>query len=130
MKKLTTIGRILFALPFALFGINHFLMLNYYLGMLTSFVPLGAYTIILTGIMLIAASISIITKVLVKFSTLMLAVLLFIFIVTIHIPHLHTDADKTATIIALLKDISLLGGSLMIFGIYSEEEKTGKNETI
>ena len=126
MKKLTTIGRILFAVPFALFGINHFLMLDYYLGMLTSFVPLGAYTIILTGIMLIAASISIITKILVKFSTLLLAGLLFIFIVTIHIPHLFTDADKTITIIGLLKDISLLGGSLMIAGIYSEEDNQQK----
>jgi len=124
MKKLTTAGRILFAIPFALFGINHFLMLNYYLGMLTSFVPLGAYTIILTGIMLIAASISIITKFLVKLSTLLLAFLLFIFIITIHIPHLFIDADKTITIIALLKDISLLGGALMIAGIYAEEEKT------
>jgi putative oxidoreductase len=123
MKKLTTVGRILFAVPFALFGINHFLMLNYYLGMLTSFVPLGAYTIILTGIMLIAASISIITKVLVKLSTLLLAFLLIIFIITIHIPHLFIDADKTITIIALLKDISLLGGALMIAGIYAEEEK-------
>jgi uncharacterized membrane protein YphA (DoxX/SURF4 family) len=128
MKKLTTIGRILFAIPFALFGINHFLMLNYYLGMLTSFVPLGAYTIILTGIMMIAASISIITKVLVKFSTLLLAFLLFVFIITIHLPHLFIDADKTITIIALLKDISLMGGSLMIAGIYSEEEKPEKNE--
>jgi putative oxidoreductase len=126
MKNLTTIGRILFAIPFALFGINHFLMLDYYLGMLTSFVPLGAYTIILTGIMLIAVSISIITKILVKFSTLMLAILLLIFIITIHIPHLITDADKTITIIALLKDISLMGGSLMISGIYSEEEKPDK----
>jgi uncharacterized membrane protein YphA (DoxX/SURF4 family) len=124
MKKLTTIGRILFAIPFVLFGINHFLMLNYYLGMLTSFVPLGAYTIILTGIMMIAAGISIITKILVRFSTLLLAFLLFIFIITIHIPHLISDADKTITIIALLKDISLMGGSLMIAGIYSEEEKT------
>jgi len=130
MKKLTTIGRILFAVPFALFGINHFLMLNYYLGMLTSFVPLGAYTIILTGIMLIAASLSIITKILVKFSTLLLAVLLFIFIITIHIPHLFTDADKTISIIALLKDISLMGGSLMIAGIYAEEEKPEKNESV
>jgi putative oxidoreductase len=126
MKKLTTLGRILFAIPFALFGINHFLMLDYYLGMLTSFVPLGAYTIVLTGIMLIAASISIITKILVKFSTLLLAGLLFIFIVTIHIPHLFTDADKTITIIGLLKDISLMGGSLMIAGIYSEEENQKK----
>ena len=122
MKKITTIGRILFAIPFALFGINHFLMTDYYLGMLTSFIPLGAYTIILTGIMLIVASISIITKKFVKFSTLLLAVLLFLFIVTIHIPHLFSDVDKTSTLIALFKDISLLGGSLMIAGIYSEEE--------
>jgi putative oxidoreductase len=128
MKKLTTIGRILFAIPFALFGINHFLMLDYYLGMLTSFIPLGAYTIILTGIMLIMASISIMTKVLVKFSTIVLAILLFVFIITIHIPHLFNDSDKTATLIALLKDISLMGGSLMISGMYAEEEKHEKNE--
>ncbi len=104
-------------------------MLDYYLGMLTHFIPLGAYTIILTGIMLIAASISIITKILVKFSTLLLAVLLFIFIVTIHIPHLFSDADKTITIIALLKDISLMGGSLMISGMYSEEEIPEKKKS-
>jgi putative oxidoreductase len=128
MKKITTIGRILFAIPFGLFGINHFLMLDYYLGMLTSFIPLGAYTIILTGIMLIAASISIITKKYVKFSTIMLAILLFIFIITIHIPHLFIDTDITASLIALLKDISLMGGSLMIAGIYSEEE-TGKDKS-
>ena len=126
MKKITTLGRILFAIPFALFGINHFLMTDYYLGVLTSFVPLGAYTIILTGIMLIAASISIITKKFVKLSTIMLAILLFVFIATIHVPHLFTDADKTSSIIALLKDISLMGGSLMIAGIYSEEETPKK----
>jgi putative oxidoreductase len=126
MKKMTTIGRILFAIPFALFGINHFLMTDYYLGMLTSFIPLGAYTIILTGIMLIAASISIISKKFVKLSTIMLAVLLFFFIVTIHIPHLISATDKTITLVALLKDISLMGGSLMIAGIYSEEGESEK----
>lgn len=126
MKRMTTIGRILFAIPFAVFGINHFLMTDYYVGMLTSFIPLGAYTIILTGIMLIAASISIILKKFVKISTILLAFLLFIFILTIHIPHLLTETDKTVTLIALLKDISLMGGSLMIAGIYSEVEAPGK----
>jgi putative oxidoreductase len=122
MKKITMMGRILFAIPFAIFGINHFLMTDYYVGILTSFIPLGAYTIIITGIMLIAVSISIIFKKFVKLSTIILAILLFLFIVTIHIPHLFADTDKTATLIALLKDISLMGGSLMIAGIYSEEE--------
>jgi uncharacterized membrane protein len=126
MKKMTTLGRILFAIPFAIFGINHFLMTDYYIGMLTSFIPLGPYTIILTGIMLIGVSISIISKKYVKFSTIALAILLFIFIVTIHIPHLFIEADRTITLIALLKDISLMGGSLMIAGIYSEEEKQRK----
>ena len=128
MKKITTIGRIIFAIPFAIFGINHFLMMDYYVGMLTSFIPLGAYTIILTGLILIATSISIITKKFVKLSTFILAGLLFIFILTIHIPHLFTESDKTTTIIALLKDISLMGGSLMIAGIYSDEEEAGKEK--
>jgi uncharacterized membrane protein YphA (DoxX/SURF4 family) len=123
MKSLTPIGRILFALPFAIFGINHFLMMDYYVGMLTSFIPLGGYTIILTGLILIAVSISIITKKFVRLSTLILAGLLFIFIVTIHIPHLINGADRPTILITLLKDISLMGGSLMIAGMYSDEEK-------
>ena len=130
MKKITTLGRILFAVPFVVFGINHFLMTNYYLGMLTSFIPLGAYTIVLTGIMLIGASISIITKKYIKQATLLLAFLLLIFILTIHIPHLLNGSDKTATLIALFKDISLMGGSMMIAGIYSEPDESEKNRSL
>jgi hypothetical protein len=130
MKKITTLGRILFAVPFAVFGINHFLMTDYYLGMLTSFIPLGAYTIVLTGIMLIGASISIITKKYIKQATLLLAFLLLIFILTIHIPHLFNGSDKTVTLIALFKDISLMGGSMMIAGIYSEPDESEKNRSL
>lgn len=122
MKKMATVGRILFALPFAIFGINHFLMMDYYMGMLTSFIPKTAFIMILTGIVLIAASISIITKKFVRLSTILLAMLLFIFIITIHIPHLINGIDTTAALIALLKDISLMGGALLIAGIYSENE--------
>ncbi|MFN8241377.1 MAG: hypothetical protein U0X39_11605 [Bacteroidales bacterium] len=124
MNKITTAGRILFALPFAVFGINHFVMMDYYMGMLTSFIPLGAYTIIITGILLIAASISIITRKYVKLATMALAILLFLFIVTIHIPHLLSDSsDKTLVMIAMLKDISLMGGSILISGVCGETEK-------
>lgn len=124
MKNITTLGRILFALPFVIFGINHFIMMDYYLGILTSFIPLGAYTIILTGIMLITAGISIITKKFVTQSAIALAVLLFIFILTIHVPHLvRGTADKTVTMIALLKDISLMGGSIMIAGVNSDAKQ-------
>lgn len=128
MKNLAPIGRILFALPFAVFGINHLIMMDYYLGMLTSFIPLGGYTIVLTGLVMIAVSISIITKKFLVLSTLILAGLLLIFILTIHIPHLlDGTTEKLPIIIALLKDISLMGGSLMIAGYAAAENET-KNE--
>ncbi len=129
MNALTNIGRILYALPFAIFGINHFIMKDFYLGELTSFIPFGGYMILLTGVIMILTSISIITKKYIRISTLLLAGLLVLFIATIHIPQLFSDTTvsgpdmKMIAMIALLKDISLLGGSLMIAGMVNEEKQ-------
>lgn len=121
MSNLTMIGRILFAIPFALFGLNHIFLYDWYLGNFTSFLPLGPFTIILTGIIMIIASISIITKKYVKLTAQVLAGMLFIFIISIHIPHLLEGGDQTMVLVTLLKDISLMGGSLMIAGMCSSD---------
>ena len=131
MKYLTTIGRILFALPFGIMGLNHFLMTSYYVGMMSTFIPGGGYTIIITGLALIAACISIIAKKYIQLSCLLLAILLFLFILTIHIPGLFDQTPitilkmntkvSTLALIELLKDASLMGGALMIAGIYRNE---------
>jgi len=123
MKALTTLGRILYALPFAVFGINHFIMKDFFLGELTSFIPFGGYMILLTGVLLIATSISIMTKKYIRQSTLVLAAMLLLFIATIHIPQLFDADKKMIAMIALLKDISLMGGSLMIAGMSEEKVK-------
>lgn len=122
MKNLTTIGRILFALPFAVFGLNHFIMVDFFTGMLNSFIPGTSFTIILTGIALIAASISIIFKKYIKLSCILLAILLFIFIVSIHIPQLFDETKKMLALVSLLKDTALMGSALMIAGIYQKGE--------
>ena len=123
MKNLSMIGRILFAIPFAIFGLNHFLFLNFYIGTVSSFIPLGPYTIILTGIFLILASLSIVLNKYVKVSTILLSILLLIFILTIHIPGLFDPERWQFALIELLKDTSLMGGSLMIAGMVFESEK-------
>jgi len=125
MKNLTTIGRILFALPFAVFGLNHFFMVDFYTGMLTSFIPGSSFTILLTGLALIAASISIIIKKYIKLSCILLAILLLLFILTIHIPQLFDSSTKMLALVAILKDTALMGGALMIAGIYQK----GENES-
>lgn len=125
MRHISTIGRILYAVPFAVFGLNHFLFVNFYIGSVSSFIPLGPYTIILTGIFLILASLSILFNKYIKISTILLAALLLIFILTIHIPGLF-DPDPVKwqmALIELLKDTSLMGGSLLVAGIVQESEK-------
>lgn len=122
MKNLSVIGRILFAIPFAIFGLNHLLFYNFYIGTVSSFIPLGAYTIILTGIFLIMAGLSIIFNKYIKVSTILLSILLLIFILTIHIPALFDPEKWQFALVELLKDTSLLGGSLMIAGMMNERE--------
>ena len=123
MRNVSMIGRILFAIPFAIFGLNHLFFLDFYIGTVSSFIPLGPYTIILTGIFLILASLSIIFNKYIKVSTILLSVLLLIFILTIHIPGLFDPEKWQFALIELLKDTSLLGGSLMIAGMVIENEK-------
>jgi uncharacterized membrane protein len=121
MKNLTIFGRIVFALPFAILGLNHFFFLDYYIGNLSSFIPLGPYTVMLTGIFLIMASISIVVNKYVRISTILLATLLLIFILSIHIPGLFNKETWRVAFIELLKDTSLMGGSLMIAGMVHED---------
>lgn len=127
MNNFTTFGRILFAIPFGLFGINHLFFYDWYIGNFTSFLPIGPFSVVITGIVMILASISIITKKYITLTTQVLAIMLFIFIAAIHIPHLINGEDTTMVTITLLKDISLIGGSLMISGMCSKEDVQNSN---
>jgi uncharacterized membrane protein YphA (DoxX/SURF4 family) len=122
MKKLITIGRILFAVPFGILGINHFIMRDYYLGMLTSFVPGMGFTLLLVGLALIAVCVCLLINRFVKIACILLAFLLGLFIITIHIPNLFDPAKATVALIELMKDTALMGGALIIAGIYDLEK--------
>ena len=130
MNKLPIIGRILFAVPFGILGLNHFLMQDYYEGMLTSFIPGGGYTILFTGVLLIAACVSIIMNRYVRIACAVVAFLLLMFILTIHLPQLFDTKPEVAksAFVELLKDTSLLGGCLMIMGIYKSDSEAKTEE--
>jgi len=127
MKNLSILGRILFALPFGIFGLNHFLMVDFFTGMLTSFIPGTGFTVLLTGILLIAASLSIIFRKFVRIACLLLAALLLIFILTIHVPGLVEQGETAQmAMMQLLKDTALMGGALIIASLYEPEYNKNK----
>lgn len=121
MKNLAVIGRILFALPFFVMGLNHFFMTDLLVGMMSSFIPGGGFTILLTGLILMAASVSIMLNKFLKIACYAIAGLLFLFIATIHIPGLFT-ANWQLSLIELVKDMGLLGGSILIAAYFGSSE--------
>ena len=117
MKNLAVIGRILFALPIGLMGINHFIMTPVFTEQLKcSLIPNGVFTILISGLMLLIVSLSILFNKYTKIACLWLAGLLFLFIITIHIPGLFSTDSNVAqwAFIQLLKDTSLMGGAILL----------------
>ncbi len=115
MKQLAFIGRILFAIPIIAIGLTHFLMTPEFLTKLEhSLIPGSMYTVLLSGAMLIIASIFIILNKYVKIACLWLAGMLFIIITTVHIPNLFIPELFKMALMESLQDTALLGASLMI----------------
>jgi len=118
MNNLKNIGRIMFAVPFGIFGMMHFMMASNMTGMVPSWVPGGVFWVYVTGMALVAAAISIIAKKQIYLASVLLAVLLGVFVMTIHIPAL-LGGDQMA-MGGMLKDISLAGGALLIAGLFKD----------
>ena len=118
MNNLKNIGRIMFAVPFGIFGMMHFMMASNMTGMVPSWVPGGVFWVYVTGMALVAAAISIIAKKQIYLASVLLAVLLGVFVMTIHIPAL-LGGDQMA-MGGMLKDISLAGGALLIASLFKD----------
>ena len=122
MKYFFLAGRIIFALPFLVFGINHFIYAGTMGVYVPSFIPGGVFWIYLTGLSFIAASISIIINKLINISALLLAIELLIFILTMHIPGLFKEGQTQMAMIGLCKDFAMMGGSLFIWAYYKDKK--------
>ena len=104
MNAILNAGKWLYAVPFLIFGIFHFTSLEIMAGM----APFGGKAvIILTGLALIAAAVSMFIGKMDKLATMLLAVMLILFVAIIHFPS-GQDGMTNA-----LKDLALAGAALM-----------------
>ncbi len=109
MNKIIGLGRYLFAVPFLIFGIFHFMNGEDMAAM----APGGVAMVYFTGITLILAAVSIFIGKLDKLACLLLALELLLFILLVHAPGLGSEDTMQMSMMGLLKDIGLLGGALM-----------------
>ncbi len=115
------VGRILFALPFGIFGLFHFMNGSQMAGMVP--IPGGVFWIYVTGAALLAASVAIIIEKKARLACVLLGVMLVIFALSIHLPGvISSGGEDAASMSNLLKDLALAGGAWALGGTFSEED--------
>ena len=114
------VARVVFAVPFFVFGIYHFAMTSQMAGTVPEWLPVPYFWVYLTGAAHLAAAIAIMANRLIRPAGILLAVMLLTFVVTIHIPALA--AGDMSALTNLLKDVSLAGGALMAAHFYVHQE--------
>jgi uncharacterized membrane protein YphA (DoxX/SURF4 family) len=117
----TTAGRIIYGVPFILFGIGHLMNASALGGMVP--LPGGVIWIYVTGIAMLLAGIAALTKIQGQLAMLLLAVLLLVYILTIHVPNLMKPETMQMGMMGLYKDLGLMGGALLLSGIFANEKK-------
>lgn len=106
------LGRILYGIPFIVFGILHFINLGALTGYVPGYVPFNSFWVVITGVIMILAGLAIVARKYVRPMTILLAIMLAVFVVFVHLPNF------SAALPNLLKDLALLGGALMILSHY------------
>lgn len=125
MDMIEKVGRYLFALPFGIFGLFHFMNAGQMAGMVP--IPGGVFWVYLTGIALLAACISILFEKKARLACILLGVMLLIFVLTIHLPGVLGEGGQTAMTM-LLKDTVMAGGAWVLAGQFTSNTDSGFNE--
>ena len=110
-------ARLLFAIPFGIFGIIHFMMGSDMAGMVPDFIPGGDVWVYLTGLAFLGACVSFVIQQKVQLAATLLALMLLVFAGTIHLPNVLEGSPSAMP--NLLKDLSLAGGALILAGKYA-----------
>ena len=112
ISKISELGKYLFAVPMLIFGVLHFLGADAMAGNVP--VPGGVFWVYFTGLALLLAGLSIIIKKYDDWASFLLAVLLLVFVLSIHLPGIISGGEMAQMFMSnALKDLALAGGSLI-----------------
>jgi putative oxidoreductase len=115
MNAFLSLGRYVFALPFAIFGLFHFMnaqaMADY---VVPAYMPAKIIWVYLSGAGLIAAAVSILIGKYDKLGTTLLAIFLILLVLMVHMPVAMGGTEGAQGAMSmLLKDLGLAGAAML-----------------
>jgi uncharacterized membrane protein YphA (DoxX/SURF4 family) len=86
LEKLIPAGRILFSVMFIVFGIDHFIYAKFISGLVPAWIPFPMFWTYFAGVALVGSGTAIILKIKLKQVSTLLAIMLFLWVILLHIP--------------------------------------------
>lgn len=116
LGRIVTLTNLCFAIPLAVFGAEHFCIANSMIGLVPSYMPWRLFWIYFVGVALIVASLSIATRIQVRWSGLLFGIMMVLFVAMIHFPGAVKSGDRIKWTI-VIRELSFAGGGLVLAGI-------------
>jgi uncharacterized membrane protein len=115
LDKIVALTNLCFGIPLAVFGALHLFGPRFVLGIVPPYMPWPLFWVYAIGCALIAASLSIATKIGVRWSGLLLGIMMFLFVAMIHLPAALRTHDRIIWTI-VFREMSFGGAGWILAG--------------
>jgi uncharacterized membrane protein len=116
LDKVVALSNLCFAIPLAVFGAEHLSGAKFIMLGVPSYMPWHLFWAYFVGFALLAASLSMATRIQVRWSGLLFGIMMFTFVAMLHIPRaLANPRDRIAWVI-VVREISFAGGAWSLAG--------------
>ncbi len=122
VNSILNLGKWVFAIPFAVFGCLHIINANQMAGMVPAYFSRGALWVYLTGFAQLAFATSVVIGKFDKLAAVLCALMLLIFILTLHLPSLSNLEMSKLGMTNMLKDLGLIGGAMMYASRFANDK--------
>lgn len=116
LDKVVALGNLFFALPLAVFAAEHFSAAQGISQGVPKFMPWPLFWTYLVGCGLLAASMSIATKILVRWSGLLFGIMMFLFVAMMDLPGTLADPHNRFNWTLMLRELSFGAGGWILAG--------------
>ena len=116
LDKVVVLSNLCFALPLAVFGAEHFAAARGIMTLVPSFMPWHLFWTYFVGCGLLAASLSIATKIQVRWSGLLFGIMMFLFVAMMDIPGVFADPRNRISWTLALRELAFGGGGWLLAG--------------
>ncbi len=126
LDKIVALSSLCFAIPLAVFGALHLWGADFIMPLVPPYMPWRLFWAYFVGCALLSASLSIATKVQVRWSGLLLGIMMFLFVAMLHFPGaLASPRDRFAWTI-VIREMSFGGGGWILAGNAMREHDRGQ----